>query len=81
MVWAQNFTVWVLLNAWFFLSIEKKNSGVTFFTRFTTMAKVHRIAVRASTTDEAKYRAVSYTKSGGEVKEWVREIDVAFRKC
>ena len=45
------------------------------------MAKVHRIAVRASTTDEAKYRAVSYTKSGGEVKEWVREIDVAFRKC
>jgi len=46
-----------------------------------TMAKVYRIAVRASTTDEAKYRAVSYTKSGGEVKEWVREIDVAFRKC
>ena len=42
------------------------------------MAKVHRIAVRASTTDEATYRAVSYTKSGGEVKEWVREIDVRF---
>ena len=31
MVWAQNFTVWVLLNAWFFLSIEKNKFGSYFF--------------------------------------------------